>query len=50
LTIHLVSTQIDTIAIVVTETRPARGLDRLGFHVVDVPDPGPLTYVGVKIS
>jgi ribosomal protein S18 acetylase RimI-like enzyme len=31
----------------VTENTPARAFyDRLGFHVLDVPDPGPLTYLG----
>ena len=30
-----------------TENTPARSFyDRLGFHVIDVPDPGPLTYLG----
>jgi GNAT superfamily N-acetyltransferase len=24
--------------------------DRLGFHVIDVPDPGPLTYLGRSTS
>jgi hypothetical protein len=31
----------------VTTNTPARAFyDRLGFHVVPVPDPGPLTYLG----
>lgn len=31
----------------VTANGRARGFyDRLGFHVIDVPDPGPLTYLG----
>ncbi|MDF6022797.1 GNAT family N-acetyltransferase [Streptomyces sp. JH34] len=30
-----------------TANTPARAFyDRLGFHVIDVPDPGPLTYLG----
>ncbi|MFG2044123.1 GNAT family N-acetyltransferase [Dactylosporangium sp. NPDC048998] len=32
----------------VTANEPARRFyDRLGFHVIDVPDPGPLTYLGL---
>ncbi|MEU1038544.1 GNAT family N-acetyltransferase [Streptomyces sp. NPDC005907] len=31
----------------VTSNRPARAFyDRLGFHEIDVPDPGPVTYLG----
>ncbi|MEV4757266.1 GNAT family N-acetyltransferase [Micromonospora sp. NPDC049559] len=34
----------------VTANRPARPFyDRLGFHVIDVPDPGPLTYLGLTV-
>ncbi len=30
-----------------TANSPARAFyDRLGFEVIDVPDPGPLTYLG----
>lgn len=33
-----------------TENRPARAFyDRLGFHVIDVADPGPLTYLGLRL-
>ncbi|GAA4261826.1 GNAT family N-acetyltransferase [Dactylosporangium darangshiense] len=34
----------------VTTNTPARAFyDRLGFHVLEVPDPGPLTYLGLKL-
>ncbi|GAB3845791.1 GNAT family N-acetyltransferase [Micromonospora andamanensis] len=34
----------------VTENAAARAFyDRLGFHVINVPDPGPLTYLGMRI-
>ncbi|AVT30445.1 GNAT family N-acetyltransferase [Plantactinospora sp. BC1] len=33
----------------ITDNRSARAFyDRLGFHVVDVADPGPLTYLGLR--
>jgi ribosomal protein S18 acetylase RimI-like enzyme len=33
-----------------TENRAARAFyDRIGFHVVDVPDPGPVTYLGLAL-
>jgi len=34
----------------VTENTAARAFyDRVGFHVLDVPDPGPLTYLGLHV-
>jgi ribosomal protein S18 acetylase RimI-like enzyme len=34
-----------------TVNTPARAFyDRLGFHVIPVPDPGPLTYLGIRQS
>jgi ribosomal protein S18 acetylase RimI-like enzyme len=34
----------------VTENTPARAFyDRLGFEEIDVPDPGPVTYLGLKL-
>ena len=33
-----------------TANRPARGFyDRLGFHELEVPDPGPLTHLGMRL-
>lgn len=34
----------------VTENTAARAFyDRIGMHVIDVPDPGPLTYLGLRL-
>jgi hypothetical protein len=34
----------------VTGNTAARAFyDRFGFHVLDVPDPGPLTYLGLHV-
>ncbi|MEE6257193.1 GNAT family N-acetyltransferase [Plantactinospora sonchi] len=34
----------------ISENRAARAFyDRLGFHVIDVADPGPLTYLGLRL-
>ncbi|WP_117212810.1 GNAT family N-acetyltransferase [Allorhizocola rhizosphaerae] len=34
----------------VTENTAARAFyDRIGMHVIDVPEPGPLTYLGLKL-
>jgi ribosomal protein S18 acetylase RimI-like enzyme len=34
----------------VNDNRAARAFyDRIGFHVIDVPDPGPVTYLGLAV-
>lgn len=37
------------VGMVTANEAAGRFYDRLGFHVIDVPDPGPLTYLGVRL-